>query len=32
MNPYDEIRQILDEKLQVYYTKKEDVNRERVIE
>lgn len=32
MNPYDEIRQILDEKLQVYYTKKEDVNRERGIE
>ena len=32
MNPYDEIRQILDEKLQVYYTKKEDENRERVIE
>lgn len=32
MNPYDEIRQILDEKLQVYYTKKEDVNWERGIE
>lgn len=31
MNPYDEIEQILNEKLQVYYTKKEDVNREREL-
>ena len=31
MTEYDEIKQILNEKLEVWYTKKEDVNREREL-